>query len=545
MSSVEVVFKGHRGNQFSCVVLTPLAHNLSVVGSLDDVSPDFTGDSVLTRNRALVNNLWAYAKHEKLHRLARHPEKRHAYSKAAQRFRAMVEALARDAENLGSGGRQGWCSDCLTHGGHTKVDGGGPFLTYLCDSCGGRTSPCPAARCPNMAVRGLRNLRIPRFCAEHRHEIPGFEKCSTKLADLAEYGDFLSFERRNLGAITRTTSMAGVVAVATGVTIVSGGTGLPAAVGGALGSLQGLSGAAAVSSGLATLGGGAVAAGGLGMAGGTMVVAAGGSLLAGGLGAMTTMAYVGDDPSFRIEKVHEGSGTPVIVANGFLNEGRTNKTTWTRAIRLRYPDSPVYVVHWGSKDLKRLGALIAPKNAALFALRQQGRKMALTASKAAASRASVAVTAPAVVAGLIKNPWHTAKSRADGTGVALAGLIARVQTDAVILAGHSLGARVAAVAAETLGGAPNTPRVQDVHLLGAAIGAKGDWRALSHSVTGAVHNYCSSNDRVLSVAYRSAQGGSVALGSRGFCSPFKNLVDVDVSKTVAGHSEYWTGVTLK
>ncbi|MFT6393308.1 MAG: hypothetical protein ACJA14_002838 [Ilumatobacter sp.] len=29
-----------------------------------------------------------------------------------------------------------------------------------------------------MAVRKQGPVRLPRFCAEHRHEIPGFEKAS-------------------------------------------------------------------------------------------------------------------------------------------------------------------------------------------------------------------------------------------------------------------------------------------------------------------------------------------------------------------------------
>ena len=37
------------------------------------------------------------------------------------------------------------------------------------------TLPCAAKGCDHMAVRNRGPVRMPRFCAEHRHEIPGFE----------------------------------------------------------------------------------------------------------------------------------------------------------------------------------------------------------------------------------------------------------------------------------------------------------------------------------------------------------------------------------
>ncbi len=180
--------------------------------------------------------------------------------------------------------RDGWCSECLTYSSHTKV--GSPIYTsdvYLCSACGGRTRVCPAPGCRTMAARGPIGIRGPRYC-EHRHDIPGFEKASSSIDDLANYQTLLTFERKNFAAVTAVGTVAAVITAGTAVTIASGGTGLPAAVGGAIGSLQGLTGAAAVSSGLATLGGGSLAAGGLGMAGGTLVVAAGGSARAGGPG---------------------------------------------------------------------------------------------------------------------------------------------------------------------------------------------------------------------------------------------------------------------
>ena len=546
VGNAAVTFKGLKGKAFLCAVTSPQARTLQVRGVLDDIAPNVQGPSLLSSNPALVSNLWSYAKQEKMARLTRSEEKRKAHRKAAKRFLATVEALAADVELLTSKARDGWCSECLTLSTHVKVDA--RFYTvdvYLCDACGSRTAGCPAPGCSNMASRGTSDYRVPKYCAEQRHDIPGFEKASALVDDLADYEKLLAFEKKNLSAVTKVGTVAAVITAGTAVTIASGGTGLPAAVGGAIGSLQGLSGAAAISSGLATLGGGSLAVGGLGMAGGTLVVAAGGSALAGGLGASVMSAYVGDDKSFRIEKLHDGDGIPVIVANGFLTEGRSGAHQWEASLLARYPDSPIYELHWGSKDLKKLAVIVAPRQAVLLAWRQGGMALARQGARAAARNANLWLVAPQVMAGFAKNPWHTAKNRADKTGVALASLLARTHAESYVLAGHSLGGRVMAVAAETLATSTDAPRVREMHLLGAALGTGGDWRALSSAVQANLYNYHSSNDQILKWCYQVAQAGNAAVGNRGFGSSFANIKDVNVSRSVKGHSEYWGVVKLR
>jgi hypothetical protein len=50
-------------------------------------------------------------------------------------------------------------------------------------------------------------IRVPRYCAEHRHEIPGFEKVRRQeWARSADYRDFLEYDEPNL---SRTTKLAG------------------------------------------------------------------------------------------------------------------------------------------------------------------------------------------------------------------------------------------------------------------------------------------------------------------------------------------------
>ena len=128
------------------------------------------------------------------------------------------------------------------------------------------------------------------------------------------------------------------------------------AIGGALGAyLGGYSGAAASSYGLAFLGGGSLATGGLGMAGGTAVVSVVGGGLGGVRGASVANAYLREDKSSHIEMLQGGQGVPVIVCNGFLSESGKGWGEWKKMVSGRYPDSPVYRVHWGAKELKDLG----------------------------------------------------------------------------------------------------------------------------------------------------------------------------------------------
>ena len=250
-------------------------------------------------------------------------------------------------------------------------------------------------------------------------------------------------------------------------------------VGAALGSsaLGGsLTGAAATSHGLAMLGGGSIASGGLGMAGGTAVVTATGTALGGALGATTVAAYAGADKSFRIELVRPGTGTPVLFAQGFLTEGQTGWEAWKPLIEARFPEGPVYQVHWGAKELEDLGVLVT-SGATKVAVRKVLVNQAKKGSKAFGSLPGLGTV---LLAGdMAANPWTVAKTRAEMTGAVLADLIARADQGPFVLLGHSLGARVMVYAAQALGTLPE-PKIDSMHLLGAAVGRV---RTGGHSTT--------------------------------------------------------------
>ena len=74
------------------------------------------------------------------------------------------------------------------------------------------------------------------------------------------------------------------------------------------------------------------------------------------------------------------------------------------------------------------------------------------------------------------------------TGAALAALIERTTEGAYVLMGHSLGARAMVTAASALATQPGPPRIESMHLLGAAVGCKGDWHHLEGAASGIMWN---------------------------------------------------------
>lgn len=539
--SVGYVAKGR--DAFECRLHTRRGAELRLFPMENNADPLPEGDVALAGNPAVVTNLWAFGVQENLYRRARAADKRKSHRKQADRYAKQALGVANLVEQGGTKIRVGWCSACFTNSQHQRVSGvPGPPPAFLCQACGAPTARCAAPHCANMATRDVGRAAVPRYCAEHRHDIPSFERMNQRLASIADYSSVLAYDTQDFAKITKV-----VGGVVLGAIVIAPTAFLAApAIGGAIGAsaLGGsLSGAAAVSHGLAMVGGGSLAAGGLGMAGGTVVITAVGGGLGGAMGAATTSAYVKDDKSFGIQQVREGTGTPVLLANGFLTEGRDDWTAWRDLVTRRYPEAPVYVVHWGSKERKELGALIATGAGKAAVAKLTGR-MAASGSRRAAAK--VPFLGGLLIAGdLLANPWHVAKNRADMTGAVLADILARTEGERFILIGHSLGGRVMATTARLLGTRRGAPRLETVHLLGAAVPSKGDWRTLNDSVSDRVWNYHSTKDQVLHWLYRYAQFGSAAAGSVGFGSKFQRIADRNVTLTVAGHTAYFEGLNLR
>jgi len=362
------------------------------------------------------------------------------------------------------------------------------------------------------------------------------------LGGLEEYEKLLDWRSRNLAAATKvgTGVLAGAALVAP-IALVAA-----PAIGGALGAsaLGGsLTGAAATSHGLAMLGLGSIASGGFGMAGGTTVIVAAGAGLGSAMGATTTAAYVSDDKSFRIERLQDGEGPPVIVASGFLSEGESGWGSWKSIVATNWPGRPVYRVHWGSKELRALGTVLhrgMATGGAAFLAKVFAKKATLAGAKKITPLGLVGA-----IPGLVANPWPVALNRSEMTAGVLADLLARTEEREFVLAGHSLGARVMIRTAEILAASQSERRLESLHLLGAAAPARGDWHFLDSATNEGVWNYHSRRDPVLSILYRYAQIQGPAAGSVGFSTRRAGIKNVDVSRRVGGHDKYFESVTLR
>jgi pimeloyl-ACP methyl ester carboxylesterase len=533
--------RGHAA--YECVLNTASGCSLKICGTIVDGTAQDSGDAALISNRSLVMMLSAFANNEALSRRLRAQDKRKSHRQAAEGFRKNVLRLADLIDRLDDDdlkARQEWCSCCFSWCLHRPVRGmARPLPTSLCMGCGAPTTNCPAPRCNHFASRGFGRGSAPKYCAEHRHDIPSFEKLDAHLEHLDDYADWLKFENVNLSRLTKMTT----VAVLSAAVITPAAFVAAPAIGGAAGSLTGLTGAAATSHGLAMFGGGSLAAGGLGMAGGTMVVTAIGASLGGAVGASVTSAYVRADPSFEIIRLAEGEGTPVVLASGFLTEKEKGWGGWEEIVRRRYPSNPVYRVRWGAREFKALMFGLGGhggKHGATIAVHKYAKKAGMAAA------GKLGPLAPMLAgAGLLKNPWTVAKTRAGMTGAIVADLLARADEDRFVLMGHSLGGRVMVTAAQHLGTLPGAlKRIEALHLLGTAVSSGGDWRTLSHAVDTKVYNYWSSEDPVLKLLYSAGEFGKRAVGQKGFGSKFPNIVDKNVSRSVTDHSAYLGNVKL-
>lgn len=95
------------------------------------------------------------------------------------------------------------------------------------------------------------------------------------------------------------------------------------------------------------------------MAGGSLVVTAAGGLLGSAYGIKAFNSYIVEDDSFDIQCVCKGSGTTVLIVRGFTTEKKVDWRTEVKSIEAAYPDSPIYLVTWDSKEMLELARFLA------------------------------------------------------------------------------------------------------------------------------------------------------------------------------------------
>ncbi len=434
-----------------------------------------------------------------------------------------------------------WCSWChkktthrlATHNYLTRND-------YKCSSCGNFTVQCRT--CQNMATykpahtekegffNSIKTDWASEFCAEHDGTIANFNSLNTVFNDLQDYEILFEKSKWNLAKVSKIAGgVVGGIAVFCPFAYLAA-PGIAASLGsfGVLGSastgtaISTLSGAALTSASLAAIGPG-------GMAGGVAFISAAGAALGARQGAVISNNYYGSIEDFKIKKVRNGSGSPVLFINGFLSQKNQDCSDWESAVSKRYRLNPYYYVTWESKTLLDMGKV--------FSAGVAGAIIRLVAGKLASKWNPLAWSS--LITDLLGNPWHSAMVKSAMTGILLADLLARTKNDnGFILMGHSLGARVIYYLLNAL----STKRkriIQDVYLLGGAVGKDEEWNTAAKSVKGKIYNCYSHNDSVLKILYQIANGFSSApIGINMIETGGESVQNFDATSVVDGHMVY-------
>ncbi|GAB2500460.1 hypothetical protein CATRI_02770 [Corynebacterium atrinae] len=525
-----------------CELRSPKGRYISIDMRPNQAEPIIEGDAILTGNPAMKSSfLLALGAYLDSHDESLNEDEQKAQAKGAEALFKECSQLAKLSDRLTSDSRQAWCSSCLYFTVHQKVERRGPGTTiYLCGGCGSATITCTVPGCHALAVYKRKVRNVVPYCSEHRHELPSFENAAAPLADLADFREAMNYTRKNMA---RNTLYATAGIGAAGVATIAAAGAAPA-IGGFIGvKFLGLTGAAATNAGLATLGGGALAAGGFGMAGGTAVITMTGTVIGGAWGTLYLRGYLDTDKSFKIKKIHQGTGPAVVIARGFFTENDTSWLNEERFAKLSYDNPTIYLLSWGAKELSDLGVFLS--NGAAKGLAIAGaKKVVKRASKKAARNLGPAGGLLGAL-DVVNNPWHLAVNKAERAGQALAELIIKTDRKDWVLIGHSLGGRVMIKTATALSTKSDVPRILDVHLLGSAVSqrASKEWAGLGRSVSGTIHNYHSKNDSILAWLYRTAQGNKVSVGHSGFQTNIASIIDHDVSDLVNSHGAYYSQIS--
>lgn len=432
-----------------------------------------------------------------------------------------------------------FCSSCYNQGTH-KLDQRNYIRrnVYVCEHCEAKTLECVTLGCSHMARTGKH--WDENLCAEHDGSIASFESLGLQLEDIADFETI--FERHSTDMLRVAKISAGVVAgvavlvpvalvAAPGVASALGAAGFLGAAGTGT-AIASLNGAALASASLAAVGGGTMAAG-------TAVVAAVGAALGGHTGGIVSNAYFGKIDHFDIRKIRTGNRHAVIFVNGFLSQGEHDVEEWTTHLDSHFPRNAWYHMDWEASALHDLGnKLAASPSIAGAAMAASIAKQALKAGKKGAGPFALVPN----LADLLRNPWHISMVKAMMSGAMLADAIARTKGWRFTLVGHSLGARVIHYALWLLA-TKNTRRIEDVYLLGGAVGGgqkdDEDWMKAESAVKGTIYNCYSKNDDVLFYLYKGANGWrSDPIGYSEIHYKSDKIVNFNCTEFVGGHTKW-------
>lgn len=222
-----------------------------------------------------------------------------------------------------------------------------------------------------------------------------------------------------------------------------------------------------------------------------------------------------------LKQLASGTKTPIIVIDGFLSENDTNEQDWKTQLNQTHPNHPIYQANWKSQEAKDL-----------YRLFQKAIELDIIRSP----QLGLIISGLSVFNGY--SLWMKAKIKAESAGLHLANLLKHQNNQqGFILMGHSLGVRVIYHALGQLERLKHTDKINEVHLLGGALGITHSWKKAAKSVQGNIHNYYSKNDDTLKYLYEIIEiTGGKAIGRNEISG--KNIISHNVTVKVNGHREY-------
>lgn len=248
--------------------------------------------------------------------------------------------------------------------------------------------------------------------------------------------------------------------------------------------------------------------------------------LGGYKGMSLAHSYFRDVQNFDFVPLTENSDSgqhQLIVINGFLSEDDREYADWREALQASDIELPAWVLSWESKRLRQLSHTFTGLGVHSL-VRRNLRSLPVGLASHVAD-----------------NAWHNAQVNARKAGLFLADAIRQTPDTSYSIIGHSLGARVAFYALQSLADSAEAgaePAVQNVILMGAAQGRRNQlkWKKAATACSGQLFNCYSNQDGVLRWMYQGINAGmSRPAGLGAAPSPVINL---DCSDLIASHTDW-------
>lgn len=224
-----------------------------------------------------------------------------------------------------------------------------------------------------------------------------------------------------------------------------------------------------------------------------------------------------------LNEMDESQKHQLIVINGFLSEDDREYADWREALLASDVTQPTWLLSWESKRLRELSRTFTGLGVQSL-MRRNLRSLPIGLASHVAD-----------------NAWHGAQMNARKAGLLLADAIRKTPDTRYSIIGHSLGARVAFYALQSLADTAEPdafPRVENAIFLGAAQGRRNHlkWEKAAAACNGKLINCYSGRDTVLRWMY---QGINIGMSRpAGLGTAPSPIVNLDCSDLVASHTDW-------